>query len=69
MIVSTMVGTFAGAIFVHKWQPRPRVIAWHNAVVTIISVIGISALMAIDCDTLKQTELTPHGDVRYVYLC
>ncbi|XP_077563541.1 solute carrier organic anion transporter family member 74D-like isoform X2 [Haemaphysalis longicornis] len=60
VIVSNMVGTFAGAIFVHKWQPRPRIIAWHNVVVTLLATVGIAALMAVDCGTLRYPSTTDH---------
>lgn len=63
VIVSNMVGTLAGAVFVHRWQPRPRVIAWHNVLVTILAVLGVSALMAIDCGTLRY-PVGAHDETR-----
>ncbi|KAK8763203.1 hypothetical protein V5799_034189 [Amblyomma americanum] len=60
VIVSNMVGTLAGAVFVHRWQPRPRIIAWHNVLVTLLAVLGISALMAVDCGTLRYPIAAHH---------
>ncbi|CAN7989023.1 unnamed protein product, partial [Ixodes hexagonus] len=54
IIVSNMVGTFLGAVFVHYWQPRPRIIAWHNVIATVIAIGGVIALMGMSCGNLKH---------------
>lgn len=58
LLFSNIIGTLAGAIFVHKWQPRPRVVAWHSVVATLLAVVGVSALMVMDCGTLQYTSTT-----------
>lgn len=53
IIMSNMVGTFLGALFVHHFQPRTRIIAWHNVVATVIAIGGVIALMGMSCGNLK----------------
>lgn len=52
MLFSNIIGTIAGAIYVQKWQPRPRVIAWHNVIVTVVATAGIAVVAAMDCNTV-----------------
>ncbi|CAN8018133.1 hypothetical protein HPB47_021757 [Ixodes persulcatus] len=51
-IVSNVIGTILGAIFVHKVKPSPRVVAALNVIVTVVSVGGIVALMLISCGSI-----------------
>ncbi|CAN7989024.1 unnamed protein product [Ixodes hexagonus] len=51
-IVSNVIGTILGAIFVHKVKPSPRVVATLNVVVMVVSIGGILALMVISCGSI-----------------
>ncbi|CAN8018134.1 unnamed protein product [Ixodes persulcatus] len=52
-IVSNVIGTILGSVFVHKVKPRPRIVAIHGLVVTLISIVGILALMAVSCGSIQ----------------
>lgn len=52
-IVSNLIGTIVGSLFIHKVQPRPRVVAGAGVVVNIVAVVGIVALLAVSCGSIK----------------
>ncbi|XP_077564425.1 solute carrier organic anion transporter family member 74D-like [Haemaphysalis longicornis] len=60
MLFSNIIGTIAGAIYVQKWQPRPRVIAWHCVIVTVLATAGIAAVAAMDCNTVRYPSTMDH---------
>ncbi|CAN7989025.1 unnamed protein product, partial [Ixodes hexagonus] len=52
-IVSNVIGTVLGSVFVHKIKPRPRIVAIHGLLVTLMSVAGILSLMAVSCGSIQ----------------
>ncbi|XP_064473124.1 solute carrier organic anion transporter family member 74D-like [Ornithodoros turicata] len=52
-IVSNVIGTVVGSLFIHKVQPRPRVVAGVIVAVNVVAMIGIMSLLGVSCGSIK----------------
>ncbi|XP_064473133.1 solute carrier organic anion transporter family member 74D-like isoform X1 [Ornithodoros turicata] len=49
-VLTTMIGILVGAVVIHRFRPRPTVLAGYSAVVEVAYLVGFVAMMFIGCD-------------------
>lgn len=62
-VVTNMIGIMAGGIVVHRFRPRPQVVAGYSAFVEIAMMSGFIAMMFIGCENPLIAGVSPGGNL------
>ncbi|XP_077488077.1 solute carrier organic anion transporter family member 74D-like [Amblyomma americanum] len=62
-VVTTLIGIVTGGVVVHRFRPRPRIVAGYSAFVEIAMMAGFVVMMFIGCESPVIAGVTPGGNV------
>ncbi|XP_077488076.1 solute carrier organic anion transporter family member 74D-like [Amblyomma americanum] len=62
-VATTMVGFLISGVVLHRFRPRPRIVAGYSAFVELAMTAGFVAMMFIGCESPVIAGVTPGKDV------